>query len=335
MHTSTAAIEVRGLKRHFVTTKKGPGLRGAVASVFRPQRVTIEALAGVDLDVSSGEMVGYIGVNGAGKSTTIKLLTGILAPSEGTVRVLGRDPHVERVANARRIGVVFGQRTQLWWDLAVSESLTLIAKIYDVSPARYRELLARFSRTLELDELLAKPVRTLSLGQKMRAELAAALLHEPAVLYLDEPTIGLDVVVKDRLRAFVKEQNHALGTTVILTTHDLGDIEELCSRVVLIDRGRIQYDGGLDALRDRFGRQRELTFELGRAPPAQLTLPEGVTVAFEGERRLTLRFDRTRFTAPEVTTAVMSQLDVRDFALREMDLTAIVKQLAAHGLGVT
>jgi ABC-2 type transport system ATP-binding protein len=332
VESSQAAIEVHQLRRHFVVSRKAPGLRGALADLFHPKRETLEALGGVDFKVSPGEMLGYIGVNGAGKSTTIKLLTGILAPTAGTVRVLGRDPHRERVENARRIGVVFGQRSQLWWDLALSESLRLVARLYDVPPRRAQELLRRFSQTLELDELLAQPVRTLSLGQKMRAELAAALLHEPDVLYLDEPTIGLDVVVKDRLRAFVKEQNQTLGTTVVLTTHDLGDIEELCPRVILIDRGRVQYDGQLDALKERFGRQRELTFELARPAPAHLELPPGVTVASQAERHLTLHFDRARLTAPEVTAALMPQLDVRDFKLRETDLTAIVKQIAAGGV---
>jgi ABC-2 type transport system ATP-binding protein len=213
------------------------------------------------------------------------------------------------------------------------ESLDLLARIYEVPPDRYRALLDGFTRTLELDELLAKPVRQMSLGQKMRAELAATLLHEPRVIYLDEPTIGLDVLVKERIRAFVKEQNRARGTTVVLTTHDLGDIEELCSRVVLIDRGRVLYDGAIATLRDRFGREREMSFELAAEPPPSLTLPPGVAVAARGPRAVVLRFDRAVASAPQVTAAVMAQAEVKDFALRDTDLTAIVKQLYGGALG--
>jgi ABC-2 type transport system ATP-binding protein len=329
---SAWAIETRALTKSFVVTKKDPGLGGALRSLLRPRRERKTAVDGLDLSVAPGEMIGYIGVNGAGKSTTIKLLTGVLAPSSGTVRVLGRDPQRDRVANARQIGVVFGQRTQLWWDLALRESLNLIARIYDVPAARHRELLRNFSATLELDELLDKPVRVMSLGQKMRAELAAALLHEPRVLYLDEPTIGLDIVVKERLRAFVKEQNRTAGTTVVLTTHDLGDIEELCSRVVLIDGGKVLYDGPLATIRERLGRQREMAFDVSREPPSDLSLPAGTTIVAREARKLVLRFDRTVASAASVTAAVMSQIEVVDFALRETDLTAIVKQVYGGAL---
>jgi ABC-2 type transport system ATP-binding protein len=322
-------IEVQALRKRFLVSQKAPGVRGALANLFSPRRVPLDALDGVSFTVRSGELVGYIGVNGSGKSTTIKLLTGILVPSGGEVRVLGRDPHRERVANARDIGAVFGQRSQLWWDLALRDSLELLALIYDLPPARARELLRRFEATLELGELLPRPLRTMSLGQKMRAELAAALLHQPKVLYLDEPTIGLDVVVKDRLRAFIRAANREEGTTVVLTTHDLTDIEELCPRVLLIDRGRLHYDGSLTALKERHGRDRELSFELDRPPPERLPLPEGVHLVSRGERQLVVRFDRARLSAPEVTAALMPRLEVRDFALRETDLADIVKQLAA------
>jgi ABC-2 type transport system ATP-binding protein len=222
------------------------------------------------------------------------MLTGVLLPSGGTVRVMGRDPHAQRVANAREIGVVFGQRSQLWWDLALIESLNLIGKIYEVEPARYKHLLAQFSETLELGELLTMPIRNMSLGQKMRAELAAALIHEPRIVYLDEPTIGLDLIVKERIREFIKQQNRERGSTVILTTHDLGDIEELCKRVMIIDDGKLIYDGEIVSAEDL---------------------------------RLVLRFDRTRATASQVAAALMNQVEVRDFSLAEPDLSAIVKQI--------
>src|SRR5688572_5937781 len=231
--------------------------------------------------LDAGEIVGYIGVNGAEKSTTIKMLTGVLMPTSGSIQVLGRDPHRQRVENAREIGVVFGQRTQLWWDLALIESLNLIAKIYDVHPVKYRLMLNTFTETLELDELLKTPVRNMSLGQKMRSELAAALIHEPRIVYLDEPTIGLDLIVKERIREFIRQQNRATGTTVILTTHDLGDIEELCQRVMIIDAGRLIYDGPLSTIKDRFGRYRKMTFETA-GPLGAFTVPPGAELEPDG-----------------------------------------------------
>ena len=320
------AIEVENLRKVFYISKKDPGLAGAVKALFRPRFDEKVAVDGISLRVEPGEMVGYIGVNGAGKSTTIKMLTGVLVPTGGTVRVLGRDPHRDRVANARDVGVVFGQRSQMWWDLALVESLNLIAKIYEIPAARYRELLDEFAATLELNELLSVPIRNMSLGQKMRAELAATLIHEPKVVYLDEPTIGLDLIVKERIRDFIKEQNRTRQTTVILTTHDLGDIEELCQRVIIIDAGHIIFDGPISTIKDRFGKYREITFEVA-AGAARLELPAGADVIAAEPRTLALRFDRTQTTASQVAAAVMSQVDVRDFSLAEPDLSAIVKQI--------
>src|SRR5512135_1262725 len=259
-------IQVEHLSKVFRSTQKDPGIGGALKALVRPRHTEKVAVDDISFTVEPGEVVGYIGVNGAGKSTTIKMLTGILVPTSGSVCVLGRDPHRERVANAQEIGVVFGQRTQLWWDLAFIESLSLVAKIYQVSERRYRQLLDQFSETLELKDLLTVPIRNMSLGQKMRAELAATLIHEPRVVYLDEPTIGLDLIVKERIREFIKEQNYTRGTTVILTTHDLGDIEELCQRVIIIDAGRLIYDGPIETIKQRFGKYREITFETIQSP---------------------------------------------------------------------
>ncbi|HEX2864537.1 MAG TPA: ATP-binding cassette domain-containing protein, partial [Deinococcales bacterium] len=305
---------------------KQPGLRGAFRALFVPEYKDKLAVNDLSFQVERGEMVGYIGVNGAGKSTTIKMLTGILAPTGGTVRVLGRDPNRERVANARDIGVVFGQRTQLWWDLAYQESLNLIARIYDLPEARYRRLLGEFSEHLGLAELLPLPVRSMSLGQKMRAELAATLIHEPRVVYLDEPTIGLDIVVKERIREFIKEQNRASGLTVMLTTHDLGDIEELCERVIIIDDGHLIFDGAIATIKERFSRHRLISFETA-ARPGELTLPPGVTVDGQEERRVTLRFDRTLQSAASVAASVMSQIEVLDLSVTEPDLASVIRQI--------
>jgi ABC-2 type transport system ATP-binding protein len=242
------------------------------------------------------------------------------------VDVMGRDPHRQRVDNARDIGVVFGQRTQLWWDLALIESLNLIAKIYSVDPAKYKLMLNQFTETLELDELLNVPVRNMSLGQKMRSELAAALIHEPKVVYLDEPTIGLDLIVKERIREFIKEQCLAKEMTVILTTHDLGDIEELCKRVIIIDNGRIIYDGPIDTIKKRFGKYREITFDT-LDESNSLNLPDGAEVLSTDDHKVQIRFDRTISTASRVAGSVMNQIEVTDFSLSEPDLSGIVKQI--------
>ena len=259
------------------------------------------------------------------------MLTGILVPTSGEARVLGRDPHRERIANARQIGVVFGQRTQLWWDLAFIESLNLVAKIYQVPEKRYQQLLEDFSETLELKDLLHVPIRNMSLGQKMRAELAATLIHEPEIVYLDEPTIGLDLIVKERIREFIKQQNREKGTTVVLTTHDLGDIEELCKRVIIIDDGRLIYDGPIETIKQRFGKYREISFETAEAA-SHVTLPAGAETIGLEPRRLTVRFDRTLTTASELAAAVMSQIEVTDFSLTEPDLASIIKQIYSGAL---
>jgi len=329
-----AVIEVESLAKVFRVSQKDPGLTGAFKALVRPRTVDKTAVAGISFTVEAGEVVGYIGVNGAGKSTTIKMLTGVLVPSGGQVRVFGRDPHKQRVANARDIGVVFGQRTQLWWDLALIESLNLVAKIYQVDAVRYKQLLDQFAETLELKPLLSVPIRNMSLGQKMRAELAATLIHEPKIVYLDEPTIGLDLIVKERIRAFIKEQNQTRGTTVILTTHDLGDIEELCKRVLIIDAGKLIYDGPLSTIKARFGKFRTITFETLQNVGG-FDLPDGAETLSTDERKLVLRFDRTLTTASKVAKAVMDQMEVADFSLAEPDLGSVVKQIYGGALRET
>lgn len=320
------AIEARDLTKVFRVPQKDPGVVGSIKALFKPHHKSVTAVDAVSFDIEAGEMVGYIGVNGAGKSTTIKMLTGILVPSGGAVRVLARDPHRNHVDNAREIGVVFGQRTQLWWDLALIESLNMVAQIYEVPEKRYRQLLDQFSETLGLTELLSKPIRNMSLGQKMRAELAATLIHEPKVVYLDEPTIGLDLLVKERIREFIKEQNREKGTTVVLTTHDLGDIEELCKRVMIIDDGRLIYDGSLEVIKNRFGKFREIAFETAVSLNS-LELPPHSEIIDQEARRLVLRFDRSQTSASKVAASVMNQIEVQDFSLTEPDLSMVIKQI--------
>lgn len=324
-------IQAEHLTKVYKISDKDPGVAGAFKALLRPRFKSKAAVTDVSFSVEPGEIVGYIGVNGAGKSTTIKMLTGILVPTAGQVRVLGRDPHRDRVANARDIGVVFGQRTQLWWDLALIESLTMVGRIYEVPDARFKQLMDEFAETLELKELLRIPIRNMSLGQKMRAELAATLIHEPRIVYLDEPTIGLDLLVKERIREFIKQINREKGTTVILTTHDLGDIEELCKRVLIIDNGRLIYDGPLATIKERFGKYREITFDTA-ADLNGLIVPAGAELLDKGERRLSLRFDRTQTSASRVTAAIMSQIEVLDLSLKEPDLSLVVRQIYRGGL---
>ena len=326
-------IHVQDLSKVYRIVEKDPGIAGSFKALFRPRYREVLAVDRLNFSIESGELVGYIGVNGAGKSTTIKMLTGILIPSSGVVTVLNRDPYQQRVANARDIGVVFGQRSQLWWDLPLIESLNFIQRIYEVPPEQFKRRLDEFAETLELKALFSTPIRNLSLGQKMRAELAATLIHDPQVIYLDEPTIGLDLIVKERIREFIKEQNRQRSITVILTTHDLGDIEEICQRVIIIDAGRVIYDGPLSLIKERFGKYREITLDTA-SPIGSFTPPPGSEIVNEEAQRLTLRFDRTVTTASQVAAVMMQQLEVADFSLAEPDLSAIVKQIYSGALHV-
>lgn len=246
-------ITVKGLTKEFKIFKRREGVVGAFKDLFYRDYRTLRAVDGIDFTVQKGEMVGYIGANGAGKSTTIKMLTGILVPTSGEIMVNGYCPHKEREKYTRGIGVVFGQRVQLWWDIAVIESLRLLRRIYDVSMQDFQDRLEQFDEILDLKDFLHLPVRKLSLGQRMRCELAAALLHNPSILFLDEPTIGLDVLAKAKIRDFLKEINEKNQTTIVLTTHDLGDIEALCPRVAIIDKGKMLYDGTVDNLLSQWG----------------------------------------------------------------------------------
>ena len=246
-------IKVENLSKDFKINKKYAGFKGAIKSFFTSEYTIKKAVDNISFEINDGEIVGYIGANGAGKSTTIKMMTGILKPTNGIVSVNGLVPYENREKNAKNIGVVFGQKTQLWWDLPISETFSLLKDIYDVSDEDFNERMSFLKEVLELDEFFLSPVRTLSLGQRMRADLAAALIHNPKVIYLDEPTIGLDVVVKERVRKAIKEINEKYNTTIILTTHDLNDIEELCSRIIIIDKGKKIYDGEINGVKEKFG----------------------------------------------------------------------------------
>ena len=306
-----ALIEVQGLARTF-------RVRG------RPDVVAVHDL---DFAIEAGEMVGYIGPNGAGKSTTIKMLTGILVPSSGSIRVADVDPSRKRTRLARRIGVVFGQRTTLWWDLPLRDSFDLLQKIYRTDPARHRANLAEFVELLGLGDLLNTPVRQLSLGQRMRGDITAALLHDPEILYLDEPTIGLDVISKGRLRDFLRTLNAERGTTLLLTTHDLQDIEALCRRVIVIDRGTSVYDGSLAGLHQLGGSTRTLVVDLvDEAPPIEV--PGATVRKVEGPRQW-LAFPADASAAP-IVAAVAAAYAVADLSLQEPDIEDVIRELYLH-----
>ncbi len=323
-------IEVAGFQKRFRVAGRRSGPFGALRGALARDSREITAVQDISFTVGQGEMVAYVGPNGAGKSTTIKMLTGILVPSGGRVVVDGIVPWEGRTRLARRIGVVFGQRTQLWWDLPLIESLSLLRHIYRVSEGRYREQLASLSDLLDLGPFLDRPVRQLSLGQRMRGDLAAALLHDPAILYLDEPTIGLDVVAKERIRAFLLDLNRRAGVTVLLTTHDMADISRLCERMLLIDRGKLLYDGGVTALVERYGGERRLIVDLD-ADIAEPIIPRARIARREGSR-LWLTFRRDEISAPELIAAIAGRYPIRDLSLEEPDIEGVVRRIYETGL---
>jgi ABC-2 type transport system ATP-binding protein len=299
------------------------------------------AVDDISFTIEEGEIVGYIGSNGAGKSTTIKMMTGILTPSKGQCLVNGVDPSRDRMTNAKNIGVVFGQRTQLWWDLPLSESYTILKEIYDVSDEDYAERMEFLNAVLDLPEFFDRPVRTLSLGQRMRADLGAALIHNPKVLYLDEPTIGLDLLVKDKIREAIRVINEKYHTTVILTTHDIGDIEELCDRIIVIDKGCKIYDGSLTNLKDTYGTRRRVIMEV-RSPQqakaqnwAQLLGVDASLFSIETDEeknQLAIAFDKNDLQVSDVISVAMGATEVRDIQIQETELSEIVKAIYQHGL---
>ncbi|MBI2761247.1 MAG: ATP-binding cassette domain-containing protein [Chloroflexi bacterium] len=316
-------IEVENLEKTFVLSRKRAD--GGPLGRMRRESFTVRAVDGISLRVEAGEMVGYIGPNGAGKSTTIKMLTGILVPSAGHIRVAGLDPSRKRIELARRIGVVFGQRTQLWWDLPLADSFELLRHIYRVPADRFRSNMDMFVELLDLGPFLATPVRQLSLGQRMRGDLTAALLHDPDILYLDEPTIGLDVVAKARIREFLLALNRDRGVTVLLTTHDMGDIERLCRRMIVIDHGHLIYDGDLATIKDRFGGERTVVVDLEETSEP-LDVPGARVIKVDGPRQW-LRFRRGDTTAAEVVAAVAARARLLDLAIEEPEIEDIVRRI--------
>ncbi|MFC8096304.1 ATP-binding cassette domain-containing protein [Streptomyces sp. NPDC057301] len=326
----SAGIEVRGLSRTFHTTVRRPGFGGALRSLVDPQKAAKHAVCDVTFDVAPGELLALLGPNGAGKSTTIKMLTGILTPTAGEARVAGVVPYEERERNARNIGTVFGQRTQLWWDLPVRESFAILRDIYEVPKAEHAARLAEFDDLLDLSSFWDTRVRHLSLGQRVRSDLAAALLHDPPVVFLDEPTIGMDVVVKEQVREFLRHQVAERGRTVLLTTHDMTEVERLAERVVLINHGRLVLDGTLDEIRRKFGSTWQVRVTLADPHAEAGSLPGIALLRREGPQAV---FGPDGPDAPTVHQAlkqVIERYEVTDLALDEADLEDVMRAAYVH-----
>ncbi|HES1765168.1 TPA: ATP-binding cassette domain-containing protein [Streptococcus pyogenes] len=321
-------IEVSHLQKNFSKIIKEPGLKGALKSFVHPQREIFEAVKDLSFEVPKGQILGFIGANGAGKSTTIKMLTGILKPTSGYCRINGKIPQDNRQDYVRDIGAVFGQRTQLWWDLALQETYVVLKEIYDVPEKAFRKRMDFLNEVLDLNEFIKDPVRTLSLGQRMRADIAASLLHNPKVLFLDEPTIGLDVSVKDNIRRTITQINQEEETTILLTTHDLSDIEQLCDRIIMIDKGQEIFDGTVTQLKQSFGKMKSLSFEL---KPGQeqvvsqfMGLPD-ITVE-RHELSLDIQYDSSRYQTADIIQKTMADFAVRDLKMTDVDIEDIVRR---------
>ncbi len=319
-------IVVRDLVKEFSRPDVRPGRLQGTRSLFTRARKVTRAVDGISFDIGAGELVGFLGPNGAGKSTTIKMLTGILVPTAGTIQVAGQVPWRDRRENARTVGVIFGQRTQLWYDLPLRDSFDIIRDLYAVDQPTYERRLGEFRELLELDEFLDTPVRSLSLGQRMRGDLVAAMLYEPRIVYLDEPTVGLDVVAKARIREFVAETNRQRGTTIILTTHDMDDVEQLCQRVVIIDHGRILYEGDLAALKSAYVTHRDVVIQLADGTGTSVDSPYARVVEATAEQ-VTLRFDPREMSAPAVIHDLTSRYAITDLSLLEPDLEDVITRL--------
>lgn len=321
-------IEVQHLSKTFYVRRRESGLKNAAAALFK-KREPVPALQDISFSVADGEMVGYIGPNGAGKSTTIKVMTGVLTPDNGICRIDGRTPWKERKAHVAQIGVVFGQRSQLWWDLPVNDSFDLIRDIYRVPEDRYRKNVRELSEMLSLGEILRTPARQLSLGQRMRCEIAASLLHDPKVLFLDEPTIGLDAASKLAVREFIRSLNRTRGTTILLTTHDMQDIEALTRRIILIGKGRILLDGPLEDLKETLSPVRTVIAS-GREKAGALSLPEGVSLLSrqgEGNVRLTLSADTRLSPVPALIESLSRQMELSDLSVEQASMDEVVLSL--------
>jgi len=318
-------IEVEGLNKSFKVAKRSAGVGAAIKSLFNPQYSTVKALEDISFKIEESEIVGYIGPNGAGKSTTIKIISGILVPDSGKCSILGHTPWKDRVNHVKNIGVVFGQRSQLWWDVPVIDSYNLLKDIYKIPYKDFKDNLDLLTETLDLSPILSTPVRQLSLGQRMRCEIGASLLHNPKILFLDEPTIGLDAVSKIAVRNFIKTINTEKKVTVILTTHDMNDIEALAERIILIGKGKILLDGTLTELKSRFATHKTLTVDF--AESNEDVSIEGTTILSKSKERLSLSVDLKRIKVSEVIGLLSNKLDIIDVSVDSRPIEEIIVDL--------
>ena len=324
-----AIIKVKNLVKTYKIIEKEDGLIGYFKNLIKSKYKEFTAVNHINFEIQEGELVGYIGENGAGKSTTIKMLTGLLTPTSGEVVVDELVPNKNRIENNKKIGAVFGQKTQLWWDLPVIESFRLIKKMYKIPDGEYRKNLKKFSEILELDDLLGKQVKNLSLGQKMRCEIAATFLHNPKIVYLDEPTIGLDVLVKERIRAFIKEINKEKNTTVILTTHDLKDIEDVCDRIILLDKGQIIYDGEKEKFKEIYGKQviAQIIVKNKTSLITTETINDEFEVVEESDEQVKIRFNHDKYTIMDIVNRISNYCEITDMHIEEQGLEEILKEI--------
>jgi ABC-2 type transport system ATP-binding protein len=318
-------IEVQNLNKTFKVAKRNAGIGAAVKSLFKPQYTTVQALQDISFKINEGEIVGYIGPNGAGKSTTIKIISGILVPDSGKCNILGHTPWKNRIEHVKNIGVVFGQRSQLWWDVPVIDSFNLLKDIYKIPDKQFKTTLDLLISTLDLSALLSVPVRQLSLGQRMRCEIGASLLHNPKILFLDEPTIGLDAVSKIAVRNFIKTINKEKKVTVILTTHDMNDIEALAERIILIGKGKILLDGTLTELKSRFATNKTLTVDF--AESNELIHIDGTTILSRSSESLSMSVDLTKIKVSEVIGNLSNSLDILDVSVDSRPIEEIIVDL--------
>ena len=321
-----ALIEAKGLTKTFTVYKRGKGLGAIVKGMFAPEHSIIHAVDDIDFSIEKGEIIGFLGPNGAGKSTTIKIMSGILVPDAGTLLIDGLVPYKERKKNARHISAVFGQKTQLWWNLPVSDSFDLLQAIYNIPKDTFQKNVETFTELLEIHKFIHMPVRQLSLGQRMRVEIAASLLHNPDILYLDEPTIGLDTIAKERIRDFIKEINRFTGVTVILTTHDMQDVEQICQRLLVINKGKIIVDDKLSKVVALYDREATLKLRF-EGDPGELKYPEGARLLKTEGAEYTILFDKSKIPALELLQILSQYQKIQDFSLHNTEIEEIIKTI--------
>lgn len=323
-------IEVNNLVKDYKINVKKRGVLGSIQSLLIPEYKMIRAVDDISFSIEKGEMVGFIGPNGAGKSTTVKMLTGILVPTSGTIITGGLSPHSDRKRNAARIGAVFGQRTQMWWDLPAEDTFDLLRYVYKMPEKKFKANMDIFNELLGLNDFISKPVRQLSLGQRMRADIAASLIHDPEIVFFDEPTIGLDVVAKQKVRDFVRHMNKEKNITMLFTTHDMGDIEKTCDRILIIDKGKIIYDGTPDDIKKKYAKYRTMIIDFVDKQSG-IEIP-GVEVSEDKGNKVQFRFIKDEVSAQELISSLSQKYEISDFTIQETEIESVIREIYEGGI---